>query len=184
MTPPFKPVVESDESTNNFDPEFTSADLRETGIDIFDDGDLSDSWTAAIGMNNGSTHQFNGPLSASKSSTTTTANGSTITTTSVGNGTTYSNGTRINGAASAATATAGSRHSSAPKRVPDNTPLSSSVQEHFRGFTYQGESSMEEAVSEMFPDGAADDTLDDDEVVDADVADIDDEWEDEEPGGR
>lgn len=32
VTPPFKPVVESDESTNNFDPEFTSADIRDVGV--------------------------------------------------------------------------------------------------------------------------------------------------------
>ena len=187
VTPPFKPVVESDESTNNFDPEFTSADLRDTGIDIFDDDDPSDSWTAAIGLNNGSMHQFNGPLSgatAPKTTTITTANGSTITTSTSGNGTTYTNGSRINGTTGVATATAGSRTSSAPKRVPDNTPLSSSVQEHFRGFTYQGESTMEEAASEMFPNGAVDDILDDEEIVDADAADVDDEWEDEEPGGR
>src|SRR5882762_9326698 len=31
VTPPFKPVVESDESTANFDPEFTSADISDFG---------------------------------------------------------------------------------------------------------------------------------------------------------
>ena len=41
VTPPFIPVVESDESVANFDPEFTSADLSEAGIDMFDD----DGWT-------------------------------------------------------------------------------------------------------------------------------------------
>jgi len=187
VTPPFKPVVESDESTNNFDPEFTSADLRDTGIDIFDDDDPSDSWTVAIGLNNGNTHQFNGPLSganASRSTTITAANGSTGSTTSSGNSTTYSNGARINGIAGVATATAGSRPPSAPKKVPDNTPLSSSVQEHFRGFTYQGESTMEEAASEMFPHGSEEEMLDEEEIVDVDEADLDGEWEDEEPVGR
>jgi serine/threonine protein kinase SCH9 len=187
VTPPFKPVVESDESTNNFDPEFTSADLRDTGIDIFDDDDPSDSWTAAIGLNNGNAHQFNGPLSganASRSTTITATNGSTGSTTSSGNSTTYSNGTRISGVAGVATATAGSRPPSAPKKVPDNTPLSSSVQEHFRGFTYQGESTMEEAASEMFPHGSEEEMLDEEEIVDVDEADPDGEWEDEEPVGR
>lgn len=37
VTPPFKPDVESDECTNNFDPEFTSADLKEVGVDYWDD---------------------------------------------------------------------------------------------------------------------------------------------------
>ncbi|KAH9045506.1 Pkinase-domain-containing protein [Lactarius pseudohatsudake] len=32
VTPPFKPVVESDESTANFDPEFTSADISQIGL--------------------------------------------------------------------------------------------------------------------------------------------------------
>ena len=31
VTPPIIPVVESDESTANFDPEFTTADVREAG---------------------------------------------------------------------------------------------------------------------------------------------------------
>ncbi|KAI6097414.1 kinase-like domain-containing protein [Pisolithus croceorrhizus] len=34
VTPPFKPAVESDESTSNFDPEFTTADIRHFGFDI------------------------------------------------------------------------------------------------------------------------------------------------------
>ncbi len=37
VMPTFKPVIESDESMANFDPKFTSVDLQETGIDIFDD---------------------------------------------------------------------------------------------------------------------------------------------------
>ena len=32
VTPPFKPNVESDESTANFDPEFTTADLNGAGL--------------------------------------------------------------------------------------------------------------------------------------------------------
>ncbi|KAH6915385.1 AGC/Akt protein kinase [Coprinopsis sp. MPI-PUGE-AT-0042] len=42
VTPPFKPIVESDESTNNFDPEFTEADIRDpnvTGMFIDDEDD-------------------------------------------------------------------------------------------------------------------------------------------------
>lgn len=37
VTPPFKPSVESDECTANFDPEFTSADLNEVGVDYWDE---------------------------------------------------------------------------------------------------------------------------------------------------
>ena len=36
ITPPFKPIVESDESTNNFDPEFTEAGAA-VGLDGFEE---------------------------------------------------------------------------------------------------------------------------------------------------
>ena len=37
VTPPFKPLVESDESVANFDTEFTGADIREHGVPWDDD---------------------------------------------------------------------------------------------------------------------------------------------------
>ncbi|KAG8730815.1 hypothetical protein FRC11_005744 [Ceratobasidium sp. 423] len=39
VPPPFKPSVESDGSTACFDPEFISADLKETGVDVLLDDD-------------------------------------------------------------------------------------------------------------------------------------------------
>jgi len=46
VSPPFKPIVESDESVANFDPEFTEVDiLREAPRSAFDDEDLH-SWTS------------------------------------------------------------------------------------------------------------------------------------------
>lgn len=61
VPPPFKPSVESDESTACFDPEFTSADLRETGVDaLLDEDDPSDQWVASVGEGNGRP-SFNGP---------------------------------------------------------------------------------------------------------------------------
>ena len=64
VTPPFKPVVESDESTNNFDPEFTSADIRDIGLDAFespDEEDPSEDWVSQS-INNSTLHTPNGPL--------------------------------------------------------------------------------------------------------------------------
>jgi len=47
VTPPFKPVVEPDEPTSNFDPEFTSADISHIRLvdDLtLDDDDPSEDW--------------------------------------------------------------------------------------------------------------------------------------------
>ena len=68
--------------------------------------------------------------------------------------------------------------------VPE-TPISSSVQDHFRGFTFQGESTLDEAMKSsvrdgnVFPEGEEGE----EEWVEDDGDDGDD-WEDEEPGGR
>ncbi|KAG6880075.1 hypothetical protein C0992_006887 [Termitomyces sp. T32_za158] len=67
VTPPFKPVVESDESTNNFDPEFTSADIRNVGIAdmVLDEDDPSGNWVSqSIGT--GLVHTPNGPLGSER----------------------------------------------------------------------------------------------------------------------
>jgi len=104
-------------------------------------------------------------------------------------GRTSGGATRANGLAmTSATATAGNVQRSGlgikqqqKSRVPNNTPLSSSVQEHFRGFTYQGESNMEEMFGQVC--GGEDEP----DVVDLSRdprAALDDDWEDEEPGGR
>ena len=63
VTPPFKPVVESDESVANFDPEFTTADMREVGLGAMDldEEDPSEDWVALSQSVNGTLHTPNGP---------------------------------------------------------------------------------------------------------------------------
>ncbi|KAG5220793.1 Serine/threonine-protein kinase [Salix suchowensis] len=64
VTPPFKPDVESDESTACFDPEFTSADIREIGIEDIvdlDEDDPSEAWVSRS-VSGSYIHTPNGPL--------------------------------------------------------------------------------------------------------------------------
>ena len=142
MTPPFKPTVESDESVANFDPEFTTADVRDAGPDEImdlDEEDPSEDWVAQ--SLTGSLHMPNGPLGSDKPP-------------------------RLAGAEASPTAIAAAAASAAPApgktgksvgiempkskkktRDPVGSPLTSSVQENFRGFTYHGGESV-------VPDGA------------------------------
>ena len=62
VTPPFIPVVESDESTANFDPEFTSADISDAGVGQFDDDDPSEDWLSQSLNSSLMMHTPNGPL--------------------------------------------------------------------------------------------------------------------------
>ncbi|KAG6886079.1 hypothetical protein C0993_004069 [Termitomyces sp. T159_Od127] len=68
VTPPFKPIVESDESTSNFDPEFTSADIRDVGIAdmVLDEDDPSGNWVSQSIGNSGLVHTPNGPLGSER----------------------------------------------------------------------------------------------------------------------
>lgn len=70
VTPPFKPSVESDESTSNFDPEFTSADIREVAFAelAIDEEDPSEDWVAHSMNGAGPTHIPIGPLGSEKDS--------------------------------------------------------------------------------------------------------------------
>lgn len=112
MTPPFKPVVESDESTSNFDPEFTSADVSNIGsvneLDI-DEDDPSEDWVSQS-VSGGPIHTPVGPLGSDRPAPLSTTPGIQI----------------------------------QPKRrgrdIASSPPLTNSVQENFRGFTYSGES--------------------------------------------
>jgi len=111
VTPPFKPVVESDESTSNFDPEFTSADISHIGLVgelNLDDDDPSEDWVSQS-VSGGPQHTPHGPLGSDRPPLSTTP------------------GIEIK-----------------PKRrggdLASSPPLTSSVQENFRGFTYSGES--------------------------------------------
>lgn len=54
ITPPFKPIVDSDESVANFDPEFTNASLQEAGAPITDDD-------AGLGTSVNGKHMYLGP---------------------------------------------------------------------------------------------------------------------------
>lgn len=118
VTPPFQPDVESDESTTNFDPEFTSADLREHGIDEdLDEDDPSEHWVASASVvPNQCIYTPNGPLGSDNMVPT---NGSTK-----------------------AMAIEKRRMK---KKEAAGSPLTNSVQENFRGFTFSGESSIHQA---------------------------------------
>lgn len=124
-TPPFKPVVESDESVDNFDPEFTTADVRDAGPDeLFDDADPSEDWVA-FSQSQPTLHTPNGPLGSDRQPVLQP----------VANG----HGPTAKGIDIVA--------KKKKKRDAAEEPLTNSMQENFRGFTYSGES--------VIPAGAA-----------------------------
>lgn len=138
VTPPFKPVVESDESVANFDPEFTTADVRDAGpqeiLDL-DEEDPSEDWVTLSQSQLAMSHMPNGPLGSDRP-TNGTANVAT------------------NGGAPAAAAVGGARGIQMPQKKKKSrdavgTPLTNSVQENFIGFTYHGESVMPDGVASL-----------------------------------
>lgn len=197
MTPPFIPVVESDESTAYFDPEFTSADVNADAAvgGVFDDEDPSENWVISASFTSSSVlHMPNGPLGSDVHVPTLHA---------------------VKGAQAAGL------HAPAPvapppqppvhRRVHDpnhqqngngqvqrpqhapiqintnkgagrgrpakGSPISSSVQEKFRGFSFTGESFVHGVDGKLAEEGREDEV----EVIDADDLDAAcDEWEDEE----
>ncbi|KAJ7638601.1 kinase-like domain-containing protein [Roridomyces roridus] len=135
VTPPFKPVVESDESTACFDEVFTSANLHEMGVGDadpnLDEEDPSEDWVMA-----GSVPQYhpNGPLGSEREPTSTPAtpitppvNGTHSQKDKLANGGSPRPGIDIK-----------------PKKKAEavGSPLTNSVQENFRGFTYSGGESV------------------------------------------
>ena len=135
VTPPFKPVVESDESVDNFDPEFTTADVRDAGPDdLFDDEDPSEDWVA-LSQSQPAFHTPNGPLGSDRPPTSAQHAAVHFEDTPATNG----NGSSAKGIAIVA--------KKKKQRDVAQTPLTNSMQENFRGFTYSGES--------VVPDGAA-----------------------------
>ncbi|KAF9449894.1 Pkinase-domain-containing protein [Macrolepiota fuliginosa MF-IS2] len=182
IAPPFKPVVESDESVNNFDPEFTSADISNMSLeDELDDDDPSEAWVSRSINQNGFVHTPNGPLgserrsrSGSTSSSTSQRGGggafglgplSTLNGNGTGNGITTSAAVATNGhhapilsttngavtsptvtSVTATTSPTGSQgiqiKSNKKRKEVAGTPLTNSVQENFRGFTYSGGESV------------------------------------------
>lgn len=108
ITPPFKPVVESDESVANFDPLFTSSDLRDIP---FEWGNADSGSTSASG------HSYNGPGGGAAPG--------------------------ANGKSAASGAESMAIKPTRPLIAPiGGSPLTSSIQENFRGFTYTGESML------------------------------------------
>ncbi len=146
ITPPFKPVVESDESVNNFDPEFTSADISNMSLaDVLDEDDPSEAWVSQSIYQNGLVHQPNGPLGSERSSSSSSLSQRGtygLGPLSIINGNIpVSNGQHGNG-----NGPSGSQgitiKSNKKKKDVAGTPLTSSVQENFRGFTYSGRESV------------------------------------------
>lgn len=167
VTPPFKPVVESDESTANFDPEFTTADIKEVGGGLDghgspDEEDPSEEWTQMQCGLPGS-HMPNGPLGSDRHVNGVNLNGSVPPPSSLltGNGT----GRAIK---------IGSRK----KQDVAGSPLTNSVQENFRGFTYSGgESVVMQGIMGREPDEDEDEAVADEEVAEVTT---EDEFEDRE----
>jgi len=163
VTPPFKPIVESDESTANFDPEFTTADIREVGNGLDgtgtpDEEDPSEDWIQA-GVQ-GPVHTPHGPLGSDR--VTIGANHPQIVSSGLGR----SQGIQI---------------SKPKKRELAGSPLTNSVQENFRGFTYSGESVVTPTGVFGREVESEDEAVDDQETTEITT---EDEFEDESFAGR
>ncbi|KZT74293.1 Pkinase-domain-containing protein [Daedalea quercina L-15889] len=165
VTPPFKPAVESDESVANFDPEFTSADVRDAGPDEItdlDEEDPSEDWVALSQSVTAATmHTPNGPLGSDKLAGTAAPPS----------------------APSAPSAPAGIEIQGKRRKKRDaaGSPLTSSVQENFRGFTYHGESVVPAAAGMLADVGDVEKTA---VSPQEEEVDTDDELADERPVGR
>ena len=130
VTPPFKPNVESDESVANFDPEFTSADVRDAGPDdiLLDEEDPSEDWVSLSQSVSAAVHTPNGPLGSDRPAAA-AAQAKAISTPSAA-------------AAGAGTGTSARGIDIGQRKKKQESPLTSSVQENFRGFTYHGGESV------------------------------------------
>ncbi|KAG8924212.1 hypothetical protein FRC01_011801 [Tulasnella sp. 417] len=173
VTPPFKPNVDSDESTANFDPEFTEADLKEQGIDF--DGDETDDEVgeafAGLTMSNTAKNGGAPGLVGSQASTATTLSAATPADGPVG-------GVQIQAKAQQVGKGRGKKGATA------SSPITSSVQENFRGFTYMGESMIGQAAGLLGQDREKDkDWQDEDDEEEVRPVNSDDDWEDEEDTG-
>ncbi|KAJ7079873.1 kinase-like domain-containing protein [Mycena crocata] len=135
VTPPFKPVVESEESTANFDEIFTSASLYEVGLAQvalgIDEEYLSKDWAGSM-----SQHQANGPLRSERKSVSPKPMSPAL-----------SNNALSSSSSSSSPSCIGvpplpEGIDIEPKKKREDSPLTNSMQEHFRGFTYSGEQSV------------------------------------------
>lgn len=136
MTPPFKPVVESDESTSNFDPEFTSADISHVGLANelnLDDDDPSEDWVSQS-VSGAPQHTPHGPLGSDRPPLSTTP------------------GIQI-------------EQKRRRRDLASSPPLTNSVQENFRGFTYSGESELITQVVNRLEKAGREGAVGDEEVT-------------------
>lgn len=144
VSPPFKPDVESDESTANFDPEFTSADLREAGVENFDEDDPSDAW---VNNGTGSTvRTYHGPVGSEKHVVP-----------GIGapeGAIDYVDAVQVVQDTAAYDAAVRPVNNKPPKRP--STPISRSVQDNFKGFSYNAES-VDELAGGFFAQRARED---------------------------
>ena len=157
VTPPFKPIVESDESTSNFDTEFTSTDVRDVGLAEMDldEDDPSANWVSQSIGSVGFTHTPNGPLGSERENKAKSG--------------LHGHAPSVNG-----------RPQSIQIKQRRNkelagSPLTNSVQANFRGFTYSGGESVVAPVAALAKKENQDDAVDDEEVTEPTTEDEFDE---------
>jgi hypothetical protein len=140
VTPPFKPSVESDESTANFDPEFTSADLRDVGVDYWDEDE------AMLVDSQSGQRLYNGPAGSQRMSSigAVAPEGAIDVLTPIGS---------YQPPATAPTAVKQVR------KRRSSSPISRSLQENFRGFSYTASESVDDGWSELRGRAKEDDAL-------------------------
>jgi len=158
VTPPFIPEVESDESVAHFDPEFTGMSLEDLGVledSDFDDDDPSGAWVESASLSS-SLHTPIGPLGSDLAFTSINGSGAGAVngvatpaaaamgeSGSAGPASASGSGTRTPVESRENRENRENRESRKKKRRPPKpreNPLSSSIQENFRGFSYFGES--------------------------------------------
>ncbi|KAJ3841543.1 kinase-like protein [Lentinula raphanica] len=179
VTPPFKPIVESDESTSNFDPEFTEKSIADVGLNEddyadFAEDDPSENWVSQS-LGAGSLpggHMPNGPLGSEKTGKTPPMTPISPMTTMTGASTKSNRSSKssLNRAPNGIDIHSAGRQAK-KHRQPAGTPLTNSVQENFRGFTYSGGESVS-SHADAFASRKIEDDDDDEDYVD-----VDDEFE-------
>jgi serine/threonine protein kinase SCH9 len=169
VEPPFKPTVESDESVANFDTEFTSADVTTMGIE-FDENDPSEAWTTPSIT---SPHTPNGPLGSDRLPTGSVPSVSTLLSNLSSQAPSNSAGTGITIAKTKKNNAQGA-----------HSPISHSMQENFKGFTFSGGESLaipQSLAQRVAATGAEEDAVDVEEEEPTTEDEVDD---DETAGGR
>ena len=186
VTPPFKPVVESDESVANFDPEFTTTDLNDSGLgvnDFLDEDDPSEAW---VSRSSSMTHLPNGPLGSDTGRKQSGNVFGGLGITAISSSKTKGIEISKNGPKKGVTINKGSGGSKGSRgRRDDSPPLTNSIQENFRGFTYHGEDTgdlISAAIGKLRGEQETEDAVDDEELLEPTT---EDEVEnDAKPAGR